>query len=59
MHNLISAAEWARRNGYDRRSAQRCIAREKVPQAQKIGGVWLVPADLPWPDDRRHKASSK
>lgn len=57
--DLISAAEWARRNGFNRRSAQRCISRGKVPQAKKIGGVWLVPENLPWPIDMRRKAPPK
>lgn len=52
---MISAADWARRNGHDRRSAQRVISRGKVPQAQKIGGVWLVPDGTPWPTDKRFK----
>jgi len=59
MDSLISAADWARQNGYDRRSAQRVISRGKVPQAQKIGGVWLVPDGTHWPTDKRFKEVEK
>jgi hypothetical protein len=57
--NLITAAEWARRNGHHEKTGALEIRRGKVPQAVKVGHQWLLPDDTPWPEDKRHMRYKK
>ena len=57
--NLITAAEWARRNGHHEKTGVLEIRRGKVPQAVKVGHQWILPDDTPWPEDKRRTRYKK
>ena len=52
---IITLKQWAAEKGYAEASARNLIRRGKLPQAQKKGRDWLIPANIEWPADRRYK----
>ncbi len=55
----ISTAEASRKWGISPRQVQRLLAGNRIPNAQKYGRLWMIPADIPKPaDPRREKEYS-
>ncbi len=55
----ISTAEASQKWGISSRQVQRLLAGNRIPDAQKYGRSWMIPADIPKPaDPRRDKELS-
>lgn len=50
---IEAAALW----GISGRMINYYCAEGRIPGAQKIGGIWIIPKDAPKPADRRKKGS--
>lgn len=55
----ITLAEYARRTNHDRVYAYRRAERGDFKSAQKVGRVWYIDANEPWPDDQRKTAGGQ
>jgi hypothetical protein len=56
---MLGLADWARQSDHSGISARSLVRRGKLPEAQKIGRDWLIPAGIEWPTDNRYKKTSE
>ena len=59
INNLINVREFAAKHGKSIEQTKNNCKKGRFPGAKKIGRDWVIPADTPWPLDRRTKELRK
>lgn len=52
----ITVKEYAVIYGVAERTVRQRASQGQIPGAKKLGGVWIIPRDTPYPKDKRIKS---
>lgn len=54
----ITVKEYAAMHGVAERTVRQAASTGRIPGAQKLSGVWIIPEDAPYPADKRIKSGN-